>query len=79
GPDFGFSGFRLHGLLNRPDYLDEIAVFQGASYFRAVGKGQGYGTSARGLAVKTAAPSGEEFPVFRAFYVEQPRAHVPSI
>lgn len=79
GTDLGFSGFRLHGTLNRPDYLDEIAVFQGASYFRAVAKGQGYGTSARGLAVKTAAASGEEFPVFKAFYVEQPRPDVPSI
>lgn len=79
GADLGFSGFRLHGPLNRPDYLDEIAVFQGASYFRAVAKGQGYGTSARGLAVKTASASGEEFPVFKAFYVEQPRPDVPSI
>lgn len=77
--DLGFSGFRLHGSLNRPDYLDEIVVFQGASYFRAVAKGQGYGTSARGLAVKTAHVSGEEFPVFKAFYVEQPRPDVPSI
>jgi glucans biosynthesis protein len=30
-----------------------VLVFQGASYFRAVGKGQGYGLSARGLAVDT--------------------------
>ena len=32
------------------DYFDEFAVFQGASYFRAIGKGQIYGLSARGLA-----------------------------
>lgn len=77
--DLGFSGFRLHGPLNRLDYFDEIAVFQGASYFRALARGQGYGTSARGLAVKTAHASGEEFPVFKAFYVEQPRPDMPSI
>ena len=68
-----FSGFRLRALLNRPDYFDEFVVFQGASYFRAVAKGQGYGLSARGLALNTAAPNGEEFPVFRSFWIERPR------
>lgn len=79
GTDLGFSGFRLHGPLNRPDYFDEIIVFQGASYFRAVGRGQGYGSSARGLAVKTGDSSGEEFPLFRAFWIEQPPADGKSI
>ncbi|MEP9347485.1 glucan biosynthesis protein G [Xanthobacter sp. KR7-225] len=77
--DLGFSGFRLHGPINRPDYFDEIAVFQGATYFRAVGKGQVYGSSARGLAIKTGHPAGEEFPLFKAFWIEQPRAEVNSI
>ena len=36
--DLGFAGFRLHAPLNRPDYLDELAVFLGASYFRALGR-----------------------------------------
>lgn len=70
--DLGFAGIRIHGALNRPDYLDEIVVFQGASYFRSLGKGQLYGISARGLAVKTAEPEGEEFPIFRAFWIETP-------
>ncbi len=68
----GFAGFRLHHALNRPDYLDEIAVFLGASYFRALGVGQAYGLSARGLAIDTGLQSGEEFPVFRDFYLERP-------
>src|SRR5262249_21570663 len=34
--DIGFAGFRLHYPINRPDYYDEVAVFLGASYFRAV-------------------------------------------
>jgi glucans biosynthesis protein len=72
--DIGFSGLRLHGLINRPDYFDEVAVFQGASYFRSLGAGQVYGLSARGLALKTADPEGEEFPLFRAFWVETPVA-----
>jgi len=69
---YAFSGFRVHGPLNRVDYFDEIAVFQGASYFRAVGRGLGYGLSARGLAIATGRPEGEEFPFFRAFWIERP-------
>jgi glucans biosynthesis protein len=52
--------------------FDEIAVFQGASYFRAVSRGQVYGLSARGLAIDTAQPTGEEFPLFRTFWIETP-------
>ena len=70
--DIGFAGFRLHHPLNRPDYFDEVCAFLGASYFRAVAKGQGYGLSARGLAIKTADPAGEEFPLFRSFWLERP-------
>ena len=68
----GYSGFRVRAPLNSPDYLDEFLVFQGASYFRAVAKGQLYGLSARGLAVRTARPEGEEFPVFTDFWIERP-------
>ncbi|MEQ1888196.1 MAG: glucan biosynthesis protein G [Alphaproteobacteria bacterium] len=77
--DLGFAGFRLHTPINRDDYFDEMAVFQGASYFRAVAKGQAYGLSARGLAIDTAEPSGEEFPLFRAFWIEKPRPGSSSI
>jgi glucans biosynthesis protein len=70
--DIGFAGFRLHYPLNRPDYYDEVCTFLGASYFRAVAKGQGYGLSARGLAIKTADPGGEEFPRFTTFWLERP-------
>jgi len=77
--DIGYAGFRLHHPINRPDYYDEVSAFLGASYFRAVGKGLGYGLSARGLAIKTAEPSGEEFPVFKAFWIERPRPGVNAI
>lgn len=70
--DAGYSGFRVRAPLNRKDYLDEFLVFQGASYFRAVARGQLYGISARGLAVSTAQPEGEEFPVFSDFWIERP-------
>lgn len=72
GEGLGWSGFRLRCPLNRPDVLDEVAVFQGASYFRAVARGQVYGLSARGLAIKTGAPEGEEFPVFTDFWLHRP-------
>lgn len=71
--DIGFAGIRLLGQVNSPDKFDEVAVFLGASYFRSLGRGQVYGLSARGLALKTADPEGEEFPLFRAFWVEKPR------
>ncbi|WP_334188789.1 glucan biosynthesis protein G [Noviherbaspirillum sp.] len=68
----GFAGFRVHYPLNTAQYKDEVVVFLGASYFRAVGKGQVYGLSARGIAVDTALNSGEEFPRFVQFWLERP-------
>ena len=70
--NMGWSGFRLRTRLNRPDVLDEFLVFQGASYFRAVARGTLYGLSARGLAIGTGSPNGEEFPLFTDFWVHQP-------
>ncbi len=69
----GFSGFRIHGPINKPDRLDEYVVFQGASYFRSFASGQEYGLSARALAISTAQMPGEEFPVFREFWALKPR------
>jgi glucans biosynthesis protein len=70
--DLGFAGFRLHYPINTPDYHDEVVVFLGASYFRAVAKAQHYGMSARGLAIDTALSTGEEFPYFREFWLVKP-------
>lgn len=70
--DIGYAGFRVHYPLNNKDYKDEVLVFQGASYFRMVGPGQLYGLSARGLAIDTAESSGEEFPIFRKFWLVKP-------
>ncbi|WP_152989188.1 glucan biosynthesis protein G [Pseudomonas citronellolis] len=71
--DLGYAGFRVLYPINKADKLDEIATFLGASYFRVVGKGHVYGLSARGLALDTALPSGEEFPRFREFWIEKPK------
>ncbi len=75
--DLGFSGFRLHHPINNKDY-EEFAVFQGASYFRAVGRGEVYGQSARGLSIGSGEP-GEEFPDFRIFWLERPAPGATSV
>jgi glucans biosynthesis protein len=72
--DVGFAGFRVHYPINTPEYKDEVAVFLGKSYFRAVGKGQRYGLSARGLAIDSGEDVDEEFPDFREFWLERPSA-----
>ncbi len=76
---FPLSGFRLRSHINSKKIWDEFLVFQGASYFRAVAQNLLYGLSARGLAINTAEPSGEEFPVFTHFWIERPSARANSI
>lgn len=71
-PGDGAAGFRVSFPLNEAQVRDEVAVFLGASYFRAVGVRQAYGLSARGLALDTAGGSGEEFPAFTAFWLVRP-------
>lgn len=71
--DLGYAGFRLSHPLNTAEIFDEIAVFQGASYYRMLGQGQAYGLSARGLAIDAGIEGvPEEFPVFTRFWVGQP-------
>jgi glucans biosynthesis protein len=74
-PETGFySGFRVHAPINSPDDFSEFLVFQGASYFRGKARHQTYGLSARCMAIDTAQqPIIEEFPAFRAFWVEKPK------
>lgn len=68
----GFSGLRLRTEQTEPGRKSEFCVFQGASYFRAIGYGHAYGLSARGLALNTGEPKGEEFPDFIRFWLETP-------
>lgn len=70
--DLGFAGFRIHYPINTPDYRDEVAVFLGGTYLRAVARKQSYGLSARALALDTALPKGEEFPYFKEFWILRP-------
>lgn len=79
GADFGFAGFRIHAPIDRPDFSGEVCAFLGASYFRAVARGQVYGLSARGLAIGTGDPGGEEFGRFTTFWLERPQPGVNSL
>ena len=75
----GIAGFRLNFPLNVPNFFDELAAFQGASYFRALGRGNNYGQSARGLAINAGVAQPEEFPRFSDFYLEKPAPGVRTV
>jgi glucans biosynthesis protein len=75
----GHAGFRVHYPLNTTAYKDELVVFLGASYFRALGAGQHYGLSARGLAIDTVGGKGEEFPRFKEFWLVKPAPSADSL
>lgn len=68
----GVAGFKLTHPLNRGDKMDEIISFVGSSYFRALGLGNSYGLSARGLAIDSGLTKAEEFPRFSGFWLEHP-------
>ncbi len=72
-PEIGHTGFKIHYPINTNEHTDEFAVFQGATYFRVVSKGQFYGLSARGISINTGMPNvQEEFPVFKEFWIQKP-------
>jgi glucans biosynthesis protein len=73
------AGFKVTFPLNRPDKFDEIIAVLGASYFRQIGRGQNYGSSARGLAIDTATERPEEFPTFRSFWLVKPAANATEL
>ena len=73
-PGDGAAGWRLNYPINVPERSDEVIVFLGASYFRAVSKDLNYGLSARALAIDTVGGQAEEFPEFTAFWLEKPAA-----
>ena len=77
--DYDYAGFKITYPLHRADIQDDVAVFLGASYFRLVGRHDRFGLSARGLAIDTAEPSGEEFPYFSNFWLVRPKPSDTSI
>jgi len=70
-PDIGFSGVRVLRASDDQGWR-ELAIFQGATFFRSLARGQTYGLNARGLSIRTGDAQGEEFPQFRALWIEKP-------
>lgn len=78
-PDLGYAGFKLTYPLRGRHIQNQFLVFAGASYFRGVGKDNNFGISARGIAVDTGLPSGEEFPSFIEFWLVRPAPQARSM
>lgn len=78
-PDLGYAGIKLTFPFFDKAIQNQFVVFAGASYFRGVGKHNGWGISSRGIAVNTGLPGGEEFPSFVEFWLEHPTAKARSM
>ena len=71
GAGIGFSGFRIL-LAREGGGPQELAVFQGASFYRAIARAQPFGVMARALSIRTGDPRGEEFPQILSVWIERP-------
>jgi glucans biosynthesis protein len=75
-PLAGFSLYYPFGDTGTNEFLS----FKGASYFRAIGSGQTWGLSARGVAINTAVSHmAEEFPYYHAFWIVPPTPGAQSL
>ena len=68
--DLGFSGLRI--LKSSDQGFEDVAIFQGATFYRSRAHAQPFGLTARGLGIRTGDDPGEEFPLFREFWIEKP-------
>ncbi|MDC9823376.1 glucan biosynthesis protein G [Devosia sp. ZB163] len=75
----GIAGVRINYPLNQADKMDELVSFLGSSYFRALGRANIYGLSARGLAINSWQAGPEEFPRFSSFWLERPTEDKPLV
>lgn len=71
-PDIAFSGVKLLTTFGNGGSPVEFAAIQGANFFRAIARGQNFGVVARALTLRPAEARGEEFPYFRALWIERP-------
>ncbi|NEU11231.1 glucan biosynthesis protein D [Methylobacterium sp. BTF04] len=76
--DPGYSGIRIRARFAGGE-LTDFASFQGASFFRLIAAGQGFGVTARALTLRPADARGEEFPEFRALWIERPAPGSPLV
>ncbi len=76
-PDIGYSGIRINVIEDGASR--ELAVFQGATFFRSRAKWQTRGVMARAVSIKTGDQKGEEISQFRAFWIERPPLGGPMV
>ena len=69
--DIGFSGVKIRNSDSSGGGRD-VAIFQGATFFRSLARGQTFGLRSRGLSIRTGDSQGEEFPFFRSLWIERP-------
>ncbi len=68
-----FAGFHALAQLDKQGVFRDFLSFLGATNFRAIAAGQVFGVTARALAINTGQTGGEDFPLFRSFWIERPR------
>ena len=71
--DLGYSGVKLRARFGGGELAD-FAIFQGVCFFRMLARGQGFGVNARAVMLRPADARGEEFPRWRALFLEKPAA-----
>lgn len=70
--DLNFSGFQIWSR-DESGEMQDVGLFQGASYLRMVSSFGEYGLSARALSIDTTNQEQEEFPEFTQFWFKQPK------
>jgi periplasmic glucans biosynthesis protein len=68
-----FAGFHVLAQIDKLGYFKDFLKFLGATNIQAIGSGQVFGVLARAFAINTGQPGGEDFPLFRSFWIERPK------
>ncbi len=68
-----FAGFHVLGPIDRQAPFRDFLIFLGATNLRAKAADQVFGVTARALAINTGQTGGEDFPLFRSFWIERPK------
>ncbi len=68
-----FAGFHVLAEIDKAGVFRDFLSFLGATNFRSIASGQVFGVSARALAINTGQPGGEDFPLFKSFWIEHPK------
>ncbi|HUX82497.1 MAG TPA: glucan biosynthesis protein G [Halothiobacillus sp.] len=70
--NLGFAGFSIDYPLSGQDSNDLMLTFLGGAQFGVVAANQVEGAHARGVAIDTGLPQGEQFPMFTKFWLVHP-------